>query len=175
MAEAPTVLGRICAEKRKQVAEQKNRRPIQELLKRAQDQAPPRGFAAALERDVARRGVGLIAEIKKASPSAGVIRANFEPGQLARAYQRGGYADAAIKVQQLWVAGRRDEAIAAVPDELALRTGFVGTDDMVLARFRAYRDAGVNTVRLRPDGDTVTARLDNLARGLDLIRRLEEE
>jgi hypothetical protein len=47
--------------------------------------------------------------------------------------------------------------------------GFVGTDDMVLARLRAYRDAGVNTVRLRPDGDTVAARLDTLAHGLDLV------
>jgi F420-dependent oxidoreductase-like protein len=92
-----------------------------------------------------------------------------------RAYQRGGYADAALEVQQLWVAGRREEAIAAVPDELALRTGFVGTDDMVLARLRAYRDAGVNTVRLRPDGDTVSARLDTLAHGLDLIRHLGQE
>jgi F420-dependent oxidoreductase-like protein len=101
----------------------------------------------------------------------GSPRTNF----YNRAYQRGGYADAATKVQELWVAGRREEAIAAVPDELALRTGFVGTDEMVLARLRAYRDAGVTTVRLNPSGDTATTRLDNLARGLDLIHRLEKE
>jgi hypothetical protein len=73
------------------------------------------------------------------------------------------------------VAGHRDQAVAAVPDELALRTSFVGTDEMVLGRLRAYRDAGVTTVRLDPEGDTVTARLDTLGRGLDLVRRLDEE
>ncbi len=85
-----TILDRICDEKRKDVAEHKSRRPIQELLKRAKDQAPPRGFANALTRDVAEKGVGLIAEIKKASPSAGLIRPHFEPAQLARAYAHGG-------------------------------------------------------------------------------------
>jgi F420-dependent oxidoreductase-like protein len=91
-----------------------------------------------------------------------------------RAYQRGGYEDIAAEVQRLWVAGQRDAATAAVPDELALRTSFVGTDEMVLGRLRAYRDAGVTTIRLAPAGDTVTARLDTLARGLDLIRRLDD-
>ena len=89
-----------------------------------------------------------------------------------RAYQRGGYEDAAAEVQRLWVAGRREDAVAAVPDELALRTSFVGTDEMVLGRLRACQAAGVTTVRLDPEGDTVTARLDTLARGLDLISRL---
>jgi F420-dependent oxidoreductase-like protein len=99
----------------------------------------------------------------------GSARTNF----YNRAYQRGGYADAAAEVQRLWVAGRREDAIAAVPDELALRTSFVGTDEMVLGRLRACQAAGVTTVRLDPAGDTVTARLDTLARGLDLIRRLD--
>jgi indole-3-glycerol phosphate synthase len=101
----PTILDRICAEKRKQVAEQKSRRPIQELLKRAKDQAPPRDFAAALTRAVDRTGYGLIAEIKKASPSAGVIRPNFEPSQLARAYQRGGAACLSVLTDQRFFQG----------------------------------------------------------------------
>jgi alkanesulfonate monooxygenase SsuD/methylene tetrahydromethanopterin reductase-like flavin-dependent oxidoreductase (luciferase family) len=118
---------------------------------------------------------GMMASLKRSLAFSLGAMGSPQTNFYNRAYQRGGYADAAIKVQQLWVAGRRDEAIAAVPDELALRTGFVGTDDMVLGRLRAYRDAGVNTVRLRPDGGTVTDRLDTLARGLDLIRRLDEE
>ncbi len=105
MTSTPTVLDRICAEKRRQVAEHKGRRTIQELLKRAHDQAPPRGFADALARDVAKRGVGLIAEIKKASPSAGVIRANFEPAQLARAYQRGGASCLSVLTDQRFFQG----------------------------------------------------------------------
>ena len=92
MSSGSTVLDRILAEKRKEVAEQKGRRNIQELLRRAKDQAPPRDFVGALEASIAKSGIALIAEIKKASPSAGVIRANFEPAQLARAYQRGGAA-----------------------------------------------------------------------------------
>lgn len=87
-----TILDRICAEKRKFVNEQKVRRPISELLKRAKDQAPPRGFLAFLEKAVETSGFALIAEIKKASPSAGVIRADFDPEKLARAYKRGGAA-----------------------------------------------------------------------------------
>ncbi|MBR9970702.1 indole-3-glycerol phosphate synthase TrpC [Magnetospirillum sulfuroxidans] len=87
-----TILDRICDDKRKEVALHKSQRPIQELLRRAKDQAPPRGFAAALDRKVAEIGIGLIAEIKKASPSAGLIRPTFEPGQLARAYARAGAA-----------------------------------------------------------------------------------
>ena len=100
----------------------------------------------------------------------GSARTNF----YNRAYQRGGYEDAAAEVQRLWVAGRREDAVAAVPDELALRTSFVGSDEMVLGRLRACQDAGVTTVRLDPAGETVTARLDTLARGLDLLRRLDE-
>ena len=99
----------------------------------------------------------------------GSARTNF----YNRAYQRGGYADAAAEVQRLWVDGRREDAIASVPDELALRTSFVGTDEMVLGRLRACQAAGVTTVRLDPAGDTLTARLDTLARGLDLIGRLD--
>ena len=87
-----TILDRICAEKRKLVTEQKVRRPISELLKRAKDQAPARGFRTFLEKSIQTSGFALIAEIKKASPSAGVIRADFDPEKLARAYKRGGAA-----------------------------------------------------------------------------------
>ena len=75
----------------------------------------------------------------------------------------------------LWQAGKQEEAIAAVPDDLALQTAFIGTDEMVLDRLRAYRDAGVTTVRLNPGGDTPSQRLDTLARGLDLIRKMSAE
>lgn len=100
-----TILDRICDEKRHQVAESKRSRPIQELLKRAQDQAPPRGFAAALTRKVETTGIGLIAEIKKASPSAGLIRPDFKPSQLARAYARGGAACLSVLTDQKFFQG----------------------------------------------------------------------
>lgn len=100
-----TILDRICDEKRREVAEHKSRRPIQELLKRAQDQAPPRGFATALTHKVEITGLGLITEIKKASPSAGVIRTDFKPSQLARAYARGGSACLSVLTDQKFFQG----------------------------------------------------------------------
>ena len=84
------VLAEICAEKRAHVARQKVARPEAELRRMAADAPPVRPFAAALERQLAEGRYGLIAEIKKASPSRGLIRADFDPEALARAYQAGG-------------------------------------------------------------------------------------
>ena len=100
-----TALDRICGEKKKQVAETKGRRSLQEMLKRAQDQAPPRGFIANLEKSIETRGIALIAEIKKASPSAGVIRKDFQPTQLARSYHRGGAACLSVLTDQKFFQG----------------------------------------------------------------------
>jgi F420-dependent oxidoreductase-like protein len=91
------------------------------------------------------------------------------------AYSRIGYADAAARVRGLWLAGKRDEAAQAVPEEMALRTSFMGTDEMVRGRIRAYRDAGVTSLRLEPMGSTPGAKLDTLAHMLDLIREVEAE
>ena len=84
------VLARICADKRARVAQAKAARPFATVEREAKAASPPRGFIAALARAVAAGRYGLIAEIKKASPSAGLIRADFAPAALARAYAAGG-------------------------------------------------------------------------------------
>lgn len=91
------------------------------------------------------------------------------------AFARIGYEEAVHRVRDLWLAGDRDGAVAAVPDDLVLRTSLMGTDDMVGERIRAYRSAGVTSLRLEPMGRTATEKLDALARILDLIREVNTE
>jgi len=83
-------LARICDDKRAHVARRKAETPEHLLRQQAAALAPPRGFERALRQAVARGEYGLIAEIKKASPSKGLIRADFQPMELARAYKAGG-------------------------------------------------------------------------------------
>jgi indole-3-glycerol phosphate synthase len=83
-------LERICADKRDHITRCQAQVSLSELEAAAQHASPVRGFASALTQRIAEGGIGLIAEIKKASPSKGLIRADFNPAQLAQAYAEGG-------------------------------------------------------------------------------------
>ena len=87
------------------------------------------------------------------------------------AFRRGGFEDAAIEVQRLWVAREREEAVARVPDEMVLQTSLLGSEEMVRDRIRKYRDAGVNMLRLSPLGATPFEQLDTLGRAVELVRQ----
>jgi indole-3-glycerol phosphate synthase len=87
---AEDVLARICADKRAHIARAQAQMPWAAIETLARAAPPPRGFAAALERATAAGRWGLIAEIKRASPSRGLIRADFDPKALATTYAAGG-------------------------------------------------------------------------------------
>jgi len=85
------------------------------------------------------------------------------------AYRRAGYADEAVAVQKLWLDGKREEAAALVPDEMVLQTNLIGTEAMVRERVRQHRAAGVNTLRVQPEGATLEQRLENLGRIMKIV------
>ena len=90
MPDTPDILKKICHRKVQEVAARAERLPLDALRERLSDAPPPRGFAGQLSARVANGEPAVIAEIKKASPSKGVLRESFEPAQIAASYARGG-------------------------------------------------------------------------------------
>jgi indole-3-glycerol phosphate synthase len=92
MTGVPDILQNILARKAEEVTARSARVPLNAICDQAAAADAPRGFIAALERRIAAGQAGVIAEIKKASPSKGLLRENFAPPEIARSYERGGAA-----------------------------------------------------------------------------------
>ena len=91
-SDTPTILKKILARKQQEIAERSAIVSSEQLLEQAKLASPPRGFAAAMAAKIAAGESAVIAEIKKASPSKGVIREDFDPAAIAASYAKGGAA-----------------------------------------------------------------------------------
>ncbi len=133
-----TILDEILAHKREEVGARKRQHPEAELRDRAERQSATRGFTNALRDAVAQGRSGVIAEVKKASPSKGVIREQFDPIAIAKSYQRGGATCLSVLTDEKYFQGH-DAYLQAARDAVSLpvlRKEFV-VDDYQIIEARA--------------------------------------
>ena len=162
------VLDRILATKREEVRERSARASLADLDACAREQTPPRSFRAALDR---APGYGLVAEIKKASPSKGLIRADFDPPAHARAYQAGGASCLSVLTDAQYFQGSEDYLIAAraACDLPVLRKDFM-VDPWQAAEARAIGADAILLIMAALD-DVALAEIEAAAieRGMDVL------
>jgi len=169
MARTPRILEEIVAHKRREVAAARERYPLSRLERHAAKRPPPMDFAGAL----ARPDLSLIAEIKRRSPSAGLIRANFRPSRIARTYERHGAAAISVLTDRRYFGGslailRHVRRATSLP---VLRKDFI-IDPYQVVEARA---GGADAVLLIAEALRVEelARLRELAEGLGLAALVE--
>ena len=172
-AAPPDILARIVAVKHEEIAQAKPRRDGASLRRDALARPPARDFAAALRAKVAAGGAAVIAEIKQASPSKGVLREDFRPADIAAAYQRAGAACLSVLTDAQFFRGSADHlrearAACALP---VLRKDFV-VDAYQLAE---ARDMGADAILLIAAclDDAQMADLEAEARALGLAVLVE--
>ena len=108
MTDTPDILKKILQRKQQEIAERSKRLPINLLQQLAENAEPVRGFVEAIERKLAAGQSAVIAEVKKASPSKGVLREDFRPAEIALSYENGGAACLSVLTDQDFFQGHED-------------------------------------------------------------------
>ncbi|MBQ0890458.1 indole-3-glycerol phosphate synthase TrpC [Streptomyces sp. RM72] len=165
------LLTRITAYKRDEIAAARKVRPESLLRDRAAAAAPPRGFLAAIERRQRQGEYALIAEVKKRSPSKGLIRADFDPAELARAYEAGGATCLSVLTDSPSFDGSLDHvtAVLAAVGLPVLRKDFM-LDPYQVVEARAWGADAILLMLSTVDDDTAAA-VEDTARefGMDVL------